>query len=124
MTNPHAENFYERLGLSPDASEADIKGAFFAAVREYPPEKDAENYKLIREAYDTLINPQSRQEYSARDQYGPEIVALEEELETAREVEDTHRQVRVLKKISKSTWHCLSRRQGVRRSSRPVIQGL
>jgi tetratricopeptide (TPR) repeat protein len=99
MNNPLAENLYERLDLPSDASEGDIKRAFFSAVREFPPEKDAENYKLIRAAYDTLINSQSRQEYDARDQYGPEVIALEAELEAAREAENTHQQVRVLKKL-------------------------
>ena len=99
MPSAHIENFYERLGLESGASVEDIKRAFFTAVREFPPEKDPENYKLIRAAYDTLINPQSRQEYDTRDQYGPEVVALEGELESAREAEDPHRQVRVLKKL-------------------------
>jgi tetratricopeptide (TPR) repeat protein len=99
MSNPGAENLYERLSLSSDAPEGEIKRAFFTAVREHPPEKDPDNYKLIREAYDTLINSQARQEYDARDKYGPEIVELEAELEAAREDEDTYQQIRVLKKL-------------------------
>lgn len=99
MSNPGAENLYERLALTSEASEDEIKRAFFTAVRGFPPEKDPENYKLIRAAYDTLISPQSRQEYDARNQYGLEIVELETELEAAREAEDTYQQIRVLKKL-------------------------
>jgi len=99
MTNPSAQDLYERLGIASGASESEVKAAFFSVVRMHPPEKDPENYKLIREAYDTLHNAQSRQEYDSRKAYGPDIEALELELMEARDREDTVTQIRILKKL-------------------------
>lgn len=56
-------NYYEILGIAADAAAADIKKAYFAAVRKYPPERFPEEFKKIREAYDTLSDPESRSEY-------------------------------------------------------------
>jgi len=47
--SPEDDNFYRRLALSRDNSIGEVKKAFFLAVRIHPPEKDPENYKLIRE---------------------------------------------------------------------------
>ena len=99
MINPNSESYYERLGLELEATDDQIKAAFFKAVRQHPPEKDPDNYKLIREAYDTLSNAQSRQEYDSRRAYGPEIDALEQELQDASDVGDIQSQIRSLKKL-------------------------
>jgi len=99
MIRPHADDLYRRLGLESGATPANIKRAFVAAVKKHPPEKDAENYKLIREAYDTLGNEQSRHEYDSRSAYGPDIAELEEQLTQARHDENTSQQIRLLKKL-------------------------
>ena len=96
---PQSNNYYERLGIDTEVSEIQIKSAFFTAVREYPPEKETELHKLIREAYDVLINTQSRLEYDSRLLHGDVLVALEEELSEAEENEDIDEQVRLLKKL-------------------------
>lgn len=99
MTNPRADDLYERLGIDQSAEQGEVKRAFVVAVKLHPPEKDPDNYKLIREAFDTLTNQQSRDEYDSRSQYGPEIESLEEELANARKDEDSVRQIRILKKL-------------------------
>jgi tetratricopeptide (TPR) repeat protein len=96
---PQSSNYYERLGLEPDVSELQIKSAFFAAVREYPPEKEADLHKMIREAYDILVNPHSRIEYDTRLTHGDALSSIEEELNDAEEVEDNYEQERLLKKL-------------------------
>lgn len=45
---------YDVLGLTPQASADDIKAAYFALVRQHPPERDAVRFKEIRAAYDRL----------------------------------------------------------------------
>ncbi len=45
---------YEVLGVSRDASARDIKRAYFALVREYPPEEQPDSFKLVRVAYERL----------------------------------------------------------------------
>lgn len=58
-----SSNYYEILGIASQAATIDIKKAYFAAVRKYPPERFPEEFKKIREAYDTLSDPESRAEY-------------------------------------------------------------
>lgn len=53
-------NPYQVLGLPRQASAEDIKKAYFAKVREYPPEREQEMFKKVRAAYDSLRTPEAR----------------------------------------------------------------
>ncbi len=53
---------YRVLGVSPVADQATIKRTYFALIRKYPPEKDAEAFKIIRRAYEQLKNSRRRAE--------------------------------------------------------------
>jgi curved DNA-binding protein CbpA len=48
------ESPYKILGVERAASESEIKQAYFALVREHPPERDPEGFKRIRAAYEKL----------------------------------------------------------------------
>jgi molecular chaperone DnaJ len=64
-------DYYEVLGVSPDASADDIKRAFRQLAREHHPDAtggDAaseQRYKEVSEAYAVLSDPQKRREYDA-----------------------------------------------------------
>ena len=45
---------YVVLGLERGASQAQVRQAYFALVREHPPEKDPQTFKTIRAAYEQL----------------------------------------------------------------------
>jgi molecular chaperone DnaJ len=66
-------DFYEVLGVSKTANEAEIKSAFRKLAVRYHPDKNAGNpeaetkFKEINEAYQILSNPQKRAAY---DRYG------------------------------------------------------
>jgi molecular chaperone DnaJ len=65
--------FYDRLGVSKDASQAEIKKAYRKMSKKYHPDINKEpgseeKYKEIQEAYETLGDEQKRAAY---DQYGP-----------------------------------------------------
>lgn len=51
---------YEVLGLSGEADEASVRQRYLELVRQFPPERDAERFAQIREAYDALRDPVRR----------------------------------------------------------------
>jgi len=78
------ENYYDILGVSPDASKADIERAYKRLSKAYHPDAGATNdrmFKKIHEIYKTLMDNESRAAYN-RDYTN---AAAEEEKASARE---------------------------------------
>ena len=67
--NLQSSNHYEVLGVEKTADERTVKKAYFALVRQYPPETHPEEFKKIREAYEVLSDAESRKEYDSISQY-------------------------------------------------------
>lgn len=66
--------YYDRLGVSKDASQDEIKRAYRKMSKKYHPDINKEpgaeeKYKEVQEAYETLSDDQRRAAY---DQYGPD----------------------------------------------------
>ena len=55
MTHPA-----EVLGVSPDASDEEIRAAYLQKVREHPPDRSPEQFERIRDAYTILRDPRRR----------------------------------------------------------------
>ena len=66
--------YYDRLGVSKDASQDEIKRAYRKMSKKYHPDINKEpgaeeKYKEVQEAYETLSDDQKRAAYA---QYGPD----------------------------------------------------
>ena len=62
---------YRILGLSPTAGQSDIKRTYFALIRQYPPETEADKFKIIRGAYEKLKDTKRRAETDIFRPYPP-----------------------------------------------------
>ncbi len=56
MTSP-----YDRLGVLPAATPAEIKAAYHAKLKEFPAHSHPDDFKAIRSAYDTIRKGESSQ---------------------------------------------------------------
>jgi molecular chaperone DnaJ len=73
------KDYYESLGISRDADEAEIKRAYRKRAKELHPDRNpadkvkaAEEFKRISEAYEVLSNPQRRAQYDRYGHAGPD----------------------------------------------------
>lgn len=69
---------YETLGVPPAATDREIKKAYFALVRQFPPETHADDFRRIREAYEALSNPEARAEHDRARAAGGEVEPFSE----------------------------------------------
>ncbi|KAG0215346.1 hypothetical protein BGX28_000086 [Mortierella sp. GBA30] len=66
--------YYDTLGVSPDATEAEIKKAYRKLAMQYHPDKNpdaGDKFKEISHAYETLSDPESREMYDRYGEDGP-----------------------------------------------------
>lgn len=63
------KDYYKILGVNPDASEEEIRQAYYKLAHKYHPDKggDPEKFKEINEAYQVLSDKEKRRQY---DMYG------------------------------------------------------
>ena len=57
-----ASDPYQILGVTKTATQSEIKQAYFALIRQYPPETEADTFKLIRTAYEKIKSAKIRAE--------------------------------------------------------------
>lgn len=58
---------YLILGLEPDTDDAAVVRAYHDAIRRCPPERDAERFSAIREAFEALRTERARLAYDLFD---------------------------------------------------------
>jgi tetratricopeptide (TPR) repeat protein len=95
--NLQADDFYERLGVARAASQAEIKKAYQSLLRQYPPERAPDEFKRIREAYETLGSAESRNEYDRA--LPPELQRMIQEATAASEAGKYDDSERLLKQV-------------------------
>jgi molecular chaperone DnaJ len=71
-----ADDLYKTLGVAKGASEEEIKKSYRKLARKYHPDRNPddpraeEKFKEVQGAYDTLSDPEKRQEYDAGGMFG------------------------------------------------------
>ncbi len=93
------KNYYEILNITKDATQEEIRSGYKKMLRKYPPEKEQEKYKEIREAYDTLKDEKSRKNYEAYFHHEKDIKTLEDKYIEHMEAKNYNEAEKVLKKI-------------------------
>ena len=93
------KNYYEILNINKNASQEEIRSGYKKMLRKYPPEKEQEKYKEIREAYDTLKDEKSRKNYDAYFHHEKDIKTLEDKYTEHMEAKNYNEAEKVLKKI-------------------------
>lgn len=58
--SPHDDDPWLVLGLSADASEAEVRAAYLRLVKTYPPDRAPEQFERVRDAYEELRDPRRR----------------------------------------------------------------
>lgn len=90
------ESYYDRLGVSPDADQSEIKQAWQQAVKEkHPDQNDDPNaqqqFIQLKEAYDVLSDPEQRDMY---DELGHEQFVGDRQRTTSQESEEAYQRDR------------------------------
>lgn len=68
MSEPsEQQNHYATLGVERSADVRAIKKAYFALVRQFPPESHPEEFKRVRAAYEVLSDPEARDRYDEQE---------------------------------------------------------
>ncbi len=67
-------DYYELLGVTRDASSSEIRSAYRTLAKAMHPDAGgtAGAFRLLREAYDTLTDPELRADYDRGDEYEPD----------------------------------------------------
>ncbi|EGT3617736.1 tetratricopeptide repeat protein, partial [Clostridium perfringens] len=56
-------DYFKELNVEIDASDSEVKNAYFNMTKKYPPEKFPYEYRIIRDAYENLIDKSKRDIY-------------------------------------------------------------
>jgi curved DNA-binding protein CbpA len=67
---------FEILGLPESATDQEIRSAYLAKVREYPPEREPERFQEIRAAFEAIQDRRARLEYQLFHHELPDIGVL------------------------------------------------
>lgn len=66
---------FEILGIDEDADDEAIKKAYLRAVRACPPERDADAFRRVREAYELISDEKQRHAYRLFHYAPPDLAA-------------------------------------------------
>lgn len=89
-------NYYEALGLDEEATESDIKGAYYRLVREYRPQEHPDEFRRFSDASRTLSDPRRRGAYDQNRRNGRRVRVLVDQAAKAQD-KDPQKAIALLK---------------------------
>jgi len=93
-------DLYAVLGVSPEATQAEIKRAYFRKVREHPPETDPDGFQRISQAYEVLRDAERREGHDALSRYGDVVASLIAEADQCSERGDWQRAANAMRQAA------------------------
>ncbi len=93
------EDYYSTLGIYSDSTKEEVKKAYYKLIRKYTPEKNPDEFEKIRQAYEVLMDDESRKNYDMENKYGDEIKEYLEEAEQALDKKNFKLAIKYYKKI-------------------------
>lgn len=94
--------YYEHLQVTENASKMEIKKAYFKLVKQYPPEKYPEEFKVFRKAYEVLSDDNAREQYDKLCKVPDKYKTLYDTALHVMEYEDYEEAIRLLKEVVKA----------------------
>jgi len=99
------KDYYGTLNIPKSATVADIKKAYFGLVRKYPPDRHPETFMKIREAYEVLVDENTRRQYDEVDSMPVDVKPYLDAGRQALDRGDTEEAIRLLERVIKSHPH-------------------
>ncbi|MGM0501224.1 MAG: DnaJ domain-containing protein [Bacillota bacterium] len=93
------KNLYQILGLIENATYEEVKSAYYQLRSRHLPEQDLNTFKKIRNAYETLSDSQSREDYDSLDKYSNKITNLFKKVNELMNREEWSQAIKELKRI-------------------------
>ncbi len=95
------KDYYSILDIAKEATAMEIKRAYFALVRIYHPDRYPEEFMKIREAYEVLIDDNTRRQYDEVDAMPDVVKAYFKEGRKALDAGEAEEAIRLLEQVVK-----------------------
>ncbi|MBS4021325.1 MAG: tetratricopeptide repeat protein [Dethiobacter sp.] len=95
------KDYYSILNIAKEATAMEIKKAYFALVRVYPPDRYPEEFMKIREAYEVLIDDNTRRQHDEVDAMPDVVRAYFKEGRKALDAGEAEEAIRLLEQVVK-----------------------
>ncbi|MEW6242962.1 MAG: tetratricopeptide repeat protein [Bacillota bacterium] len=99
------KDYYGTLNIPKSATVTDIKKAYFGLVRKYPPDRYPEAFMRIREAYEVLVDENTRRQYDEVDSMPADVKLYFDAGRQALDRGDAAEAIRLLEWVVKSHPH-------------------
>jgi len=96
------KDYYGTLNITRNATLLEIKKAYFTLVRTFPPERHPEEFMRIREAYEVLVDENTRRQYDLVDSMPSIVQTYFQKGRNALNEGDAGQAIRLLEEVSKA----------------------